>query len=391
MSNKIKIEIIGKNTDYFLKEIIRKNIDIYNLEKENHKLVITVNYSDYLKIKDSKTTYKINIISRYGLNRIQHLINKYLLLIIFFLIGILINLFLSNIIFSIKVIHPNRNIRNIIIKDLKLYGLSKYHFKPTYKQREKIKRKILAKEKDKIEWLEIEENGTKYIIRVEERKIKKEESLCPERHIVARKNALILEISASAGEIVKKKNDYVNKGDVLISGLIHNKETIVSKKCAQGIIFGEVWYKVKIALPKYYLKETKIRGKKYGLTLKVFTKEYNYQKKLRNYNIQEYNIIKDDIVPIKLTFNTYQRVKKTKYKKNIECIKKEAINIATKRLNEKLKNDEKILDKKVLKIVENNSKIDVEVFFRIKEDITDYQEITDLNIEEINKMNKKEE
>ena len=215
--------------------------------------------------------------------------------------------------------------------------------------------------------------------------------MCPERHIVARKNALILEISASAGEIVKKKNDYVNKGDVLISGLIHNKETIVSKKCAQGIIFGEVWYKVKIALPKYYLKETKIRGKKYGLTLKVFTKEYNYQKKLRNYNIQEYNIIKDDIVPIKLTFNTYQRVKKTKYKKNIECIKKEAINIATKRLNEKLKNDEKILDKKVLKIVENNSKIDVEVFFRIKEDITDYQEITDLNIEEINKMNKKEE
>ena len=75
----------------------------------------------------------------------------------------------------------------------------------------------------------------------------------------------------------KKKNDYVNKGDVLISGLIHNKETIVSKKCAQGIIFGEVWYKVKIALPKYYLKESIIRGKKYGLTLKVFAKEYNYQ------------------------------------------------------------------------------------------------------------------
>ena len=53
--------------------------------------------------------------------------------------------------------------------------------------------------------------------------------------------------------------------------------------------------------------------------------------------------------------------------------------------------NEEILGKKVLKIVENNSKIEVEVFVKTKENITAYQEITDLNIEELNKMNKKEE
>ena len=42
---------------------------------------------------------------------------------------------------------------------------------------------------------------------------------------------MILEIHAEEGEVKKKKLDYVKRGDVIISGLIYNKEDIVSKFC----------------------------------------------------------------------------------------------------------------------------------------------------------------
>ena len=61
------------------------------------------------------------------------------------------------------------------------------------------------KETDKIEWLEIEENGTKYTIKVEERIKNKKEKDNKTQNIIAKKNAMILSIDATHGEIKKKK------------------------------------------------------------------------------------------------------------------------------------------------------------------------------------------
>ena len=65
-----------------------------------------------------------------------------------------------------------------------------------------------------------------------------------------------------------------------------------------------------------------------------------------------------------------------------------AFKIATTELNKKLDNDEKVLKKKILKKIEKNSKIEVDVFVSVRENITGYQDITKINLEE---MNKKEE
>ena len=62
-----------------------------------------------------------------------------------------------------------------------------------------------------------------------------------------------------------------------------------------------------------------------------------------------------------------------------------AISTAEKELKKKLKKDEEVIDKKTLKKIKKNSKIEVEVFFKVKEDITDYLDISDVNIEEPSK------
>ena len=93
MINRIKIEITGKYTNYFFKELIRRKINIYDLVKSHNKLEIIIDYKDYKNIKKIKTTSKVKIINRYGVSKLKYLFNKYRLLLFFFLFAIFINIF----------------------------------------------------------------------------------------------------------------------------------------------------------------------------------------------------------------------------------------------------------------------------------------------------------
>ena len=385
MINRVKISIIGKNPNYFLKELIRRKINIYNIEKNNKYINIIINYEDYKDILNIKTTYKIKIIKRYGVNKYINIIKKNNYILILFLIGIILNIFLSHLVFKIEVVHPNKNIRKLVLKDLNKFGLKKYKFKLTSKEKESIKEKILTLEKDNIEWLEIEEHGTKYIVKVEERKKNKREELCPMRHIISKKDAIITRIEATSGEVIKKKNDYISKGDVVISGLIHNKDIIVSKRCSEGKIYGEVWYTVKVIIPKKLKKEKLIDNYDYGLKLKILNKNIILFNKLSTYKETAYNIIDNKVIPIKISLSKFQEKKEYNEIITNDNASKKALYVANKKMTKRLKDDEHIISKKVLKKNEFNSKIEIEVFFKIEENITDYQSIEELNIEEMNK------
>ena len=388
MNNRIKISIEGKNPSYFLKEIIKRNINIYRVEKNHKSLKIIIDYQSLDDIMKIKTTYKIRIVERFGLIKFKFLLKKYSIFLSFIIMGIILNLILSNLIFKIEVEHSNKEIVNIVSKDLNELGLKKYHFKVSYSKKEEIKKKLLSKEKDLLEWVEIEEKGTKYIIKVEQRKKNKKETKCNPRHITAKKNALIKEIQADSGEIVKKKNDYVTKGETLISGLIYNKEDVVSKRCASGKVYGEVWYTVTVSLPKHYTEKNLTSKKKYGLSLKTLKNEYNFLNKFQTFQKDEYNIIESKIVSLKFSLAKYTKTKEQTKNITMNNADEEAIKLATKKIEKQLKKDDEIISKKVLKKNDFHSKIKVEVFFKIKEDITTYQDISKLNIEE---MNKKEE
>ena len=378
----IKIKITGKNPNYFLNELIKRNINIYYLSKSNNYLIVVISYKDYLKILEIKTTYKIIVIKRYGVNRITELSKRYLSYIIFFIIGIIINIVLSNMIFKIEIIHPSKEIINLVKKDLKELGIEKYKFK---KNTNIIKERILEKEKDKIEWLEIESIGTKYIVRVEERKLNKKEEKCTPRNIVSKKEAIILEIKSSSGEIVKKINDYVSVNDVIISGLIHNKDDIVSKRCAEGIVYGETWYKVKLSIPKEYVIEELTNNKSIGLSINLYNKNLDINNKYKSFKRNNITTLHSNIIPISINLTKYLETKITKKIYTINNVDELALKLGEKEINKKLRKDEKVLSKKVLKKSIKNSKIEIEVFMKVKEDITSYQDISNIEI------NKKEE
>ena len=383
MINRIKIEITGKYTNYFFKELIRRKINIYDLVKSHNKLEIIIDYKDYKNVKKIKTTSKVKIINRYGVSKLKYLFNKYRLLLFFFLFAIFINIFLSHIIFKVEVINHNKKLVKEIKEELMDLGIKKYNFVLSTNKVNNIKEKLL--ENKDIEWLEIERIGTKYVIKVEERKVKDKEDECLPRNIVSKKNAVITKINVENGEIIKKKNDYVVAGETIVSGLIHNKETVKTKVCAKGLIYGKTWYKVSLSLENTTLNTVYTSNEKTGFFIKMLNKEYKLGNKFSKYKIKKYNIVGSKLVPMEISLSKYLEINRYEQQLSKKEIEKKALILAEKKVREGLKKDEHILDKKILKNNINNSKIDIEVFIVAEENITSYFDISGINIDELNK------
>lgn len=376
--NKYRIKIIGKNPRFFLKKLVLNKIDLYDIREKDNNIYLTVSESDYKKILKLKTSYKVKIVNNFGLLKIKYLIEKYkyILVSLIFMIGVII--LLSNIVFQIEVVHQKEEIRELVLNDLEEFGLKKYHFKISYKKKEEIKENILNKEREKIEWLEIKNIGTKYIINVEERKINHETESTTPRDIIAKKDGMILELNVEQGEILKKKYDYVRKGETIISGTIMNKDREVAKVHSKGIVTAEVWYKVEVELPKTYHEEIRTNKTYKSLTFKIVNKRISIppSKNNKSYDIEDKVIFKNKLFPIGLYLETKHELKIIDKKFNLGNCENEAIKIATSKLQKKLPSNSSILSKKVLKKTLKNSTILIETFFKVKEDISDYKEIS---------------
>lgn len=384
MTNKYRIKITGKDPKYFLRHLIVKKIKLYNIIEDHDGISLTVDEVDYAKILKMKTSYNIKIVNRFGVAKLRYLLLKYKYILFFLFLTLGLMIILSHFIFFIDVIHSKEEIRELVENDLKEFGISKYKFRVSYAKKEEIRNKILEKEKDKIEWLEIDRIGTRYIVNVEERLIKDNKVDNEVRDIVAKKDAMILNIEAETGEIVRKKYEYVRKGDTIVSGTIKNKEDEVSKVKAEGKVYGEVWYSVTVELPKKYYEEKKTGKTSKALTLRIANKKISvpFSKDNKSYISEDSPILENNLIPIKLVLETKHEIEIIDKEYNMDNSSSEAIKLATKKLEDRLDEQSMILSKKVLKKTLKNSKIIVEIFFKVRENITDYKKISkELKIE----------
>ena len=191
---------------------------------------------------------------------------------------------MSNTLFNIQVIHDNHALKSLILEELSKNGVKVHKKKPGNEKIKKIKQKILEKHKNKIEWIEIEERGTSYIIRLEERKVVKKEAENCHRSIVASKSAIIRKIVAQNGVVEKEIGQYVRKGEVIINGSIKLGDDVKSSVSAKGTVFGDVWYTVKVKYP-YIIKEKRYTGNVNGaVMINVFdNKKIIFGTKYTNY------------------------------------------------------------------------------------------------------------
>ena len=380
-NNYIKVIVEGKNVNNYVKWLIKQKIKIINLNIIRHnKLELIILYKDYKQLNKYSKTYKVTIMKKYGILKLFEVIKKNLFILIPMIFAIVFLYFLSNIIFSVDVIYNDKDIIEKIEKELKKYDIEKYKFKKEYKYLVKVKEEILNNNKDSLEWLEIIEDGTKYIVKIVERKKEEQKEEYKYQSISTTKDAIITSIKASSGEKIKELNEYVKKDEVIVSGIITQPDgTIVSTK-AKAIVYGEVWYKVSIEYP-YAYKEEKVTGKSKEVFVINFLKRripvFSYPK-YKRFKIETNNIMENNILPISLSKEKqYEVIVKEEIYTWDEAVSN-AIEVSKRKL---LDSNNKIIDIKNVEILDKqtiNSKIKLNLFISAIEDITKIIEVKEL-------------
>lgn len=377
INNYVKISITGKNPRLFIKRYIYNKIKYSNYKEISHnKIIIKITYEDYIKILDKNTIYEINVIKLYGPIKYVTLFKNNITFFIASIIAFIYLFVLSNLTFDIQVVHNNKEIRKLIMDNLNDNGISKYHLVPNYDKRQKVINKIIKNNKDKIEWLEIERKGSKLIVKVTERKINaKKESIEP-RHIVAKKSGIIIKVEAEQGVILKKKNDYVSQGETIISGDIIKDETVKGQVKAKGIVYAETWYKVHVSYPLIYKEVIYLDEVKNNLIITFMNKELSVRKNYSSMSLEKNKVlIKSKVFPFNIRLEKQRKTKIKNQKYTMDKAIKKAEELAVKKISAKLNKDEYIISKKNLNFISNDSKIELDVFFKICEDITSYKEV----------------
>ncbi len=376
------IKIEGRRPNSLLSLLIILKIPFIKKKETKDYLILEIEEEYFQKIKKLAPTYEITILKRTGKAYLIHLYKTKKIFLYSTIFAFLVIILLTNIIFSVRVVETDKEIKDMILTDLRENGITRFRFKVSYKRKEAIREKILEKEKDYLEWLEIEEIGTMYQIKVIRRiNNPKEEELKP-RSIVAKKKGRITRIEADYGEVTTKKNDVVDKGDTLISGLIKNKEEIKTKVAARGKVYAEVWYQVNLNLPTLYQEEIKTGNKKNTLEI-IFLDKNIFISELFKYNnsISKENVLYNNpLIPFRISFTKKEEIKLKQVAYQEDKTLKKIKKLAVDKLKQRIGNDIKILAINVLKKKASADKIEVELFFKVEEDITSYESLENIDI-----------
>ena len=381
INSKVSIYIIGNNPDRFILRLHKKKINIYKINKiSKEKVEIIIDYNNFEKVLKLNTIYDIKINNYLGLVKIKRQLFKYYYMIIIAITCIIYIYFLSNMIFNVEIITNDLDMKTRLTNTLKKYDIKKYKLKKDYSYIQKVKNSILEEYHDDIEWVEIECVGTKYIIKYEPKVIKKKEDNKEFRHIIAKKNAIINKIYSSNGQVMKNKYSYVKKGDIIISGYIYLNDKIKSTTSAEGKVYGEVWYITNVVYPFNYYEKKKTGNKKIVYSVKFFDKniELFNLNKFNDKIVDEYILLKGDIFPIKLVKEKQEEVIIKTSMNSLEETKLKAIDLAYTKMKQGLKNDEYIINYRVLdsKIIDKD--VEMKIFFSVCEDIGEYLKIEEM-------------
>lgn len=240
----VRIVVEGYYIERFINICTNNNILIWNLKREkNIKLYLNIGINDFKKLSKilKKTKCRVKIKAKHG---VPFLLNKYkkrkvfLILLIAVILAIHIS---SNYIWSIEIKEEKgENLENIV-QDLENAGLK------TGSQKSKIDtKKVIEKlrlNREDIAWAGIELKGTKAIVKIVKAdkapEIIDENDYC---NIVANKSGIITKINSLNGTAQVKEGDVVQKGSILIAGIMEGKYTEQRYVHATGEIQAKVWY-----------------------------------------------------------------------------------------------------------------------------------------------------
>lgn len=379
----VKIKINGRLIEQFINHVVKEKMEIWNIRRHGHETVTC-----YVKLEDVKKLRhiirnfecKFVFLDRKGL---PFFLRK-MLLNSGFAMGFVLCLFviflLSNMVWNISIEGANPKVEYEIQNQLTDMGIKTGAFHFTLPSVSDIQRE-LTERVDSITWVGVDLKGTNYHLQVVEKTTPEETGFVNPRHLVAKKKGVIYDYFIEEGQPLIEVNDFVNKGDLLVSGII-GKEGKTEIVAAKGSIYAEIWYKSLVSVP---LKTS----------FQVYTGEYktkhyidilNYKVPFWGFGNVEFNQTEMEYLEKNLRFFkwtlpiTYVR-NIIREKEDVERVytKAEAktlgLKMARSKLEDSLPERSTIKGKKVLHEASENGKVKLMIHFQVIEDIASEQPI----------------
>jgi len=375
----IQVEIILNYPERFLNDLIRKEIVLWDVERKDEDVI---RFSMFLKdkpiLEELSQEYAIEpiILETWGLPVWGKRLKRNIGLLIGGVLGLFILFLLSNMIWQVEIAGASPELEYKLEKQLRVLGVRvggmQFFVDPPEILQEKITRK-----NDEITWIGVEIHGTSYRFQVVEKERPEEEDPLSPRHLVAKKEAIIVDYFVEKGKPLISINDFVKPGQILVSGEIGNeKESKIIP--AKGVIYGKTWYKTETEV-KMKSKQPILTGEsqeKIGIkigTLYIpiwgFSKITFKEKKVEEEESKLKLFSKE--FPLSLVKHKIWEIESYERVYTEEEAKKMALEISKKDLLRELPKDSKIVGEKILHESTDSGTFKIAVLYDVIENITD--------------------
>ncbi|HEX7063938.1 MAG TPA: sporulation protein YqfD [Bacillales bacterium] len=374
----VRIEVRGRRAEQFINRCIEHEVNVTDIKRTDEQSIIcTIQSQDVRKLRPllRQSDCKLHIAGRKGwpffLNKLSFKKG--------FVAGILlfaaVLFMLSNMLWRIEITGTDPETAHEIRKVLDKLGVERGEFQFSLPAKEDIQHAI-ADQIDQVAWVGANLNGTTYRFNVLEKEIPEEEKALTPRNLVAEKEAVIYDIYVEQGVAKVQPDEYVKKGDVLISGVIGEKKhrKVVP---AKGKVLGETWYESEITVPLVTELKT--------YTGKSYTKHAVY---IFGFRIPVWGFSKPDFdkydvklkktpmkflgwtLPISYETKKYLQTDKVKREYTRKQATAKAKQLGKEDLLNQLDQNARIKSQKVLRETVDNGKVKVLMYYTVIEDIT---------------------
>lgn len=263
LTGRVLVKAEGKGLERLLNMCIRAQIIVWKVKRfKKDGIFFYIRLSDLHKLRHiaRDSDCSLSFVRGSGLPFLKKRLMKNSGFAVGMLIFLIVITILSNITWGIQIKGTNPETEHQIRQELDKLQIRVGTFHFFNQDLEKIQRE-LTERVENITWIGVELRGTTFQFQVVEKTDPEQQERLSPRHLVANKRAVISEMFIEKGKPVVKIHQHVEKGQLLVSGIISgdspegNKEDQKEKKIsdvvvpAQGKVWGKTWYQSQAEFP----------------------------------------------------------------------------------------------------------------------------------------------
>jgi len=373
----VLVKIEGKGIERFINQLTRSDLVVWNVKRKGTMTVtFEMHLADIHKLRKQARGQDLEI--RFLRGRGVPFLWKRTLKNAGFLFGFFLFLamitLLSNVVWGVEIKGASPKTEHEIRKQLDKLGIKKGNLQFFLDDIETVQHK-LTNALPGVTWIGVDLQGTTYHFTVVEKNTPKPVKNPGPQHLVASQKAVVENMFVEKGKPVVKINQYVKKGQLLVSGIIGNDKEKYPV-AAKGKIYGKTWYKTAVELPlksrfqvytgneirKYYVGIGSVKLHVWGFK----NQAYKYSDTSEEADSVKFLKWKTPIRIIRQTVREKEDAPRV-YTKN-EAVKEAKI-LAMQDLRKKLEKDAQITDEYVLQEKVENGTLKMAIHYEVIENI----------------------